>query len=185
MRHLVDGKKLGRTSSHKKAMFANMATSLIMCERIETTLPKAKELRRIAERLITLGKQQTLHSRRRALSMIQSKEAVSKLFSDVAKRFTDRNGGYTRIMKLGFRHGDSAPMAMIEYVVTKIDQDSDSSKKSKKKAAPKVEKKKEAKKPDDAEHAKKAKTEEKVEKKAKERAPAKKKATKAKKSDKE
>ncbi len=116
MRHQVDGKKLGRTSAHRKAMFANMAVSLINHERIETTLPKAKELRRFAEKLITLGKSQTQVSRRRAYSLIKDHEAVSKLFDEIAKRYSGRSGGYTRILKLGFRHGDNAPMALIEYV---------------------------------------------------------------------
>lgn len=116
MRHNVDGRKLGRTSSHKKAMFRNMAASLILHDRIETTLPKAKELRRIADRLVTLGKRQTLHARRRAARFIHSKPALIKLFDELAGRFSSRNGGYTRIMKLGWRHGDSAPMATIEYL---------------------------------------------------------------------
>ncbi|MFH0800302.1 MAG: 50S ribosomal protein L17 [Pseudomonadota bacterium] len=116
MRHHVDGKKLGRTSAHRKAMFANMATSLILNDRIETTLPKARELRRVADRLVTLGKRKTLHAQRRAVAIIHNKKAVHKLFAELAKRFADRNGGYTRILKLGWRHGDSAPMAAIEYI---------------------------------------------------------------------
>ena len=117
MRHHVDTVKLGRKSPHTKAMFSNMATSLLMHSRIATTLPKAKQLRRIADRLITIGKQGTVHARRRAFAMLRDKNAVSKLFDDVAHRFMDRHGGYTRILKLGHRHGDAAPMAMIEYVV--------------------------------------------------------------------
>lgn len=116
MRHHVDGRKLGRTSSHRRAMFANMAASLIRHDRIETTLPKAKELRSLAERLVTMGKQQTLHARRRAIAIIRDKKAVHKLFDELAGRFSARNGGYTRILKLGWRHGDAAPMAMIEYL---------------------------------------------------------------------
>lgn len=116
MRHQVQGRKLGRTSSHRRAMFANMASSLILENRIETTLPKAKELRSVAERLVTMGKQGTLHARRRAVALIRNKAAVHKLFDELAKRFTDRHGGYTRVMKLGWRHGDAAPMAAIEYL---------------------------------------------------------------------
>lgn len=116
MRHLVDGKKLGRTTAHRKAMFANMAVSLINLERIETTLPKAKELKRFADKLVTLGKKQNLNSRRIAISLIKDSDAVAKLFNELAKRYATRNGGYTRIMKLGWRHGDCAPMAMIEYL---------------------------------------------------------------------
>lgn len=116
MRHHVDGRKLGRTSAHRKAMFSNMLTSLVLCDRIETTLPKAKELRRLADRLVTLGKQKTLHARRRAAAIIRDRHAVSKIFSELATRFEARNGGYTRIYRLGNRHGDSAPMAIIEYL---------------------------------------------------------------------
>jgi len=97
-------------------MFANMVSSLILHDRIETTLPKAKELRRVADRLVTLGKRKTLHARRHAVAMIKNKKAVSKVFGELAERFAERNGGYTRIYKLGFRHGDSAPMAVIEYL---------------------------------------------------------------------
>lgn len=116
MRHHVEGRKLGRTSSHRRALFSNMATSLILKDRIETTLPKAKELRSIADRLVTMGKKGTVHARRRAFSIIHSREAVQKLFSDLAGRFAKRHGGYTRILKLGNRHGDAAPMAVIEYL---------------------------------------------------------------------
>lgn len=116
MRHHVDGRKLGMKSSHKKAMFANMSASLILHDRIETTLPKAKELRRIADRLVTLGKSQLLSARRRAIAITRNKTAVHKLFNELAKRFESRNGGYTRILKLGWRHGDAAPMAAIEYL---------------------------------------------------------------------
>lgn len=116
MRHHVEGRKLGRTSPHRKSLFANLAASLILHDRIETTLPKAKELRSLADRLVTLGKQQTLHARRRAISIIRNKVAVHKLFDELAHRFNGRNGGYTRLLKLGFRHGDAAPMAVIEYL---------------------------------------------------------------------
>ncbi len=97
-------------------MFSNMAASLLKHEQIKTTLPKAKEMRRIADRIITLGKRGNLHSRRRALAMLGDAEAVSKLFGTLADRYRDRNGGYTRVMKAGYRYGDSAPMAIIELV---------------------------------------------------------------------
>lgn len=116
MRHLVDHRKLGRTASHRKALLRNMATSLILSERIETTLPKAKELRRVADRLVTLAKKGTLHARRRAARLLQDPEALRKLFDGFADRFKDRAGGYTRIYRFGFRHGDAAEMAAIEYL---------------------------------------------------------------------
>lgn len=116
MRHRVSGRKFGRTMEHRKAMFRNMVTSLIVEERIETTLPRAKELRRVADRMVTLGKKGTLHARRQALSYVRSNAAVQKLFSDLAGRFAERSGGYTRILKLGYRDGDGSAMAMIEYL---------------------------------------------------------------------
>lgn len=116
MRHHVDGKKLGRTSSHRKAMFSNMAASLILHDKIETTLPKARELKRLADRLITIAKQRTLHARRRAFAIIRNDKAIKRLFAELVDRFAARNGGYTRILKLGSRHGDAAPMAAIEYL---------------------------------------------------------------------
>ena len=116
MRHGFRLRKLNRTASHRKAMFANMAASLIKHEQIVTTLPKAKELRPIVEKLVTLGKRGTLHARRQAISQIQDKTQVSKLFDTIASRYAERNGGYIRIMKAGFRHGDNAPMAVIEFV---------------------------------------------------------------------
>lgn len=121
MRHRKAGRKLNRTSSHRKAMFANMAASLIEHEQIVTTLPKAKELRPIVEKLVTLGKRGDLHARRQAISQIQDQNQVRKLFDTIAKRYIDRNGGYTRIMKAGFRYGDSAPMAVIEFVDRDVD----------------------------------------------------------------
>ncbi len=121
MRHRMSGRKLNRTSSHRKAMFSNMAAALLQHEQIKTTLPKAKEMRRIADRMITLGKRGSLHSRRRALSILQDKELVSKLFGPLAERYKDRNGGYTRLVKAGFRYGDSAPMAVIELVDRDVD----------------------------------------------------------------
>ena len=116
MRHLKDYRKLGRTTAHRKAMIRNMVTSLIAHERIETTLPKAKELRRFAEHMITIGKQGSLHARRQALSFVRNSQVVQKLFAELAVRFQDRAGGYTRIYRLGDRPGDNAPMAMIEYL---------------------------------------------------------------------
>ncbi|MEL6920081.1 MAG: 50S ribosomal protein L17 [Pseudomonadota bacterium] len=121
MRHRKAGRKLNRTSSHRKAMFANMAASLIEHEQIVTTLPKAKELRPIVEKLVTLGKRGDLHARRQAISQIQDQAQVRKLFDAIAKRYQDRNGGYLRIMKAGFRYGDSAPMAVIEFVDRDVD----------------------------------------------------------------
>ena len=116
MRHKIAGRKLGRTSSHRKAMFRNMVTSLFEHERIVTTAEKAKELRPIAEKLITLAKKGDLHSRRQALSYIQSKDVVEKLFTDIRDTFAERKGGYTRILKTGVRKGDAASMAIIELV---------------------------------------------------------------------
>ena len=116
MRHGKSGRKLNRTSSHRKAMFANMAASLITHEQITTTVPKAKEIRPIVEKLVTLGKRGDLHARRQALSQIQDKEAVKKLFDAIAARYVTRNGGYLRIMRAGYRHGDNAAMAIIEFV---------------------------------------------------------------------
>jgi len=116
MRHGISGRKLNRTTSHRKAMFSNMAGSLIMHEQIKTTLPKAKDLRPIVERLITLGKKGGLHSRRQVLSVIRDQETVNKIFTTLAQRYSSRSGGYTRIMKAGSRYGDLAPMAYIELV---------------------------------------------------------------------
>ena len=116
MRHGKSGRKLNRTASHRKAMFANMAASLIEHEQIITTLPKAKEMRPIADKLITLGKRGDLHARRQAISQIRNPGLVRKLFEELAPRYKDRDGGYTRVMKAGFRYGDNAPMAVIELV---------------------------------------------------------------------
>ncbi len=116
MRHRNSGRKLNRTSSHRKAMFRNMATALLKHEQIKTTLPKAKELRPVVERMITLGKRGNLHARRQALSYLRDEKIVSKLFEDLAERYGDRQGGYTRVLKAGYRYGDSAPMAFIELV---------------------------------------------------------------------
>jgi len=117
MRHRMSGRKLNRTSSHRKALFGNMAAALIKHEQIKTTLPKAKELRAVVDRLITLGKRGDLHARRIAVSRLHGeKKLVDKLFTTLADRYRDRPGGYTRVMKAGFRYGDSAPMAIIEFV---------------------------------------------------------------------
>ena len=121
MRHGMKGRKLNRTSSHRKALFRNLAAALIEHEQISTTVPKAKELRPIVEKMITLGKRGDLHARRQALSDIGNAQLVDKLFSTLAERYKTRNGGYTRIMRHGFRFGDSAPMAVIEFVDRDID----------------------------------------------------------------
>ncbi len=116
MRHLKSGRKLNRTSSHRKAMFRNMAASLIEHEQIKTTVPKAKELRKVAEPLITLGKTPTVANRRLAFNRLRNRTVVSKLFDDLGVRFKDRPGGYLRILKCGLRTGDKAPMAYVQLV---------------------------------------------------------------------
>ena len=119
MRHKYSGRKLNRTSSHRTAMFKNMMASLIEHEEIKTTLPKAKELRKFLERLITISKVDTVAKRRVVFSRIRSKDAVTKLFSELGPRFKNRPGGYLRILKCGFRPGDKAPMAIIQLVAKK------------------------------------------------------------------
>ncbi len=121
MHHGFRGRRFSRTASHRKAMFANMAQALITHEQIMTTLPKAKDLRPIVEKLVTLGKRGDLHARRQAIAQIRSEEVVRKLFDVIAKRYGARNGGYLRIMKAGFRYGDAAPMAVIEFVDRDVD----------------------------------------------------------------
>lgn len=116
MRHGKGNRRLNRTSEHRKLMFANMAGSLIEHEQIKTTLPKAKELRGIAEKLVTLGKRGDLHARRLAASRLKQDAHVKKLFDVLGPRYKDRNGGYTRVLKAGFRYGDMAPMAYVEFV---------------------------------------------------------------------
>jgi large subunit ribosomal protein L17 len=116
MRHGNANRKLSRTSAHRKAMFANMSASLIKHEQIVTTLPKAKELRPIVEKLITLGKRGDLHARRQAISQMKDETQVAKLFAVIGPRYKDRQGGYVRILKAGFRYGDNAPVAVIELV---------------------------------------------------------------------
>ena len=116
MRHGNTNRKLNRTSAHRKAMFANMSASLIKHEQIVTTLPKAKELRPIVEKLITLGKRGDLHARRQAISKVRDESVIKKLFDTLAPRYAERQGGYCRVLKAGFRRGDNAPMAVIEFV---------------------------------------------------------------------
>ena len=116
MRHGNSGRKLGRTTTHRKATFANMAVALITHEQIRTTLPKAKELRPVVEKLITLGKRGDLHARRQAIAQIRDVAMVKKLFDVLGPRYKDRKGGYTRILKAGFRHGDNAAVGVIEFV---------------------------------------------------------------------
>lgn len=135
MRHRRAGRKLGRTSSHRMAMLRNMVTDFFEKEKIITTVPKAKELRPYAEKLITLGKQESLHARRRALSVIRRKSVVHKLFDTLAPRYADRNGGYTRIIRLGqFRKGDNAELAIIELVGSDADVEAAEEKKETKKS---------------------------------------------------
>jgi large subunit ribosomal protein L17 len=121
MRHGNAHRKLNRTAEHRRAMFANMAVALIKHEQIVTTLPKAKDLRSIVEKLITLGKRGDLHARRQAIAEMRDIDVVKKLFEVIGPRYKDRNGGYTRVMKAGFRHGDSAPRAVIELVDRDVD----------------------------------------------------------------
>lgn len=121
MRHGKVHRKLGRTTEHRKAMFANMAAALIKHEQIMTTLPKAKELRPVVEKLVTLGKRGDLHARRQAIAQMRDVDMVKKLFDVLGPRYKERKGGYTRIMKAGFRYGDSAPLAVIEFVDRDMD----------------------------------------------------------------
>ncbi len=116
MRHGMSGRKLGRKSAHRKSMFINLASALIKHEQITTTLPKAKDLRPVAEKLVTLGKRGDLHARRQALSVLKDADLTNKLFSVLAERYKTRQGGYIRVLKAGFRYGDNAPMAIIEFV---------------------------------------------------------------------
>ena len=116
MRHRMSGRKLNRTKEHRKAMFSNMAAALIKHEQIKTTLPKAKDLRPIVEKLISMGKRGRLHDRRRAFAMLRDDATTAKLFGTLADRYADRSGGYTRVIKAGYRYGDTAPMAVIELV---------------------------------------------------------------------
>ena len=137
MRHRIEKRKLGRTSSHREAMLRNLVTSLLDKERVETTLAKAKELRRVADRMVTLGKRGDLSARRRALRFVRTQDVVKKLFTDIALRYESRPGGYTRIYQIGPRVGDGASMALIE-LVDRPDGDAagKKSKAAKKKTAP-------------------------------------------------
>ena len=121
MRHLNAGRKLNRSAAHRRALFRNLVTALFERERIRTTDAKAKEVRRLAERMITLGKDGSLAARRRALTFIQRRAVVKRLFEDIAPRFKERAGGYTRIIKLGIRHGDAAPVSVIQLTTLAAD----------------------------------------------------------------
>ena len=121
MRHAVAGRKLGRTTSHRKALFSNLAAALIKHEQIKTTLPKAKELRPVVEKLVTLGKKGGLAARRQILASIKDDKLADKLLTTLAERYKARAGGYTRVLKAGFRHGDNAPMAIIEFIDRDVD----------------------------------------------------------------
>lgn len=125
MRHAIRGRKLGRTTAHRRALFRNQLASLVRHERIVTTLPKAKELRPLFEKTVTQGKRGTLHARRRVRRWLSDRHLVKKLFDDIAPRFADRSGGYTRILKLGPRKGDGAEMAIIELVDYELGQDAE------------------------------------------------------------
>jgi len=141
MRHRKAGIKLGRTTSHRTALFRNMVTSLLKYERIQTTDPKAKELRRWADNVITLAKRGDLHARRQALAIVMEKDVVNKLFAEAAERFGTRAGGYTRIIKLGRRPGDAAPVSVIELIAADKPKDKKTKKKKEEKASkPKVRK---------------------------------------------
>jgi len=137
MKHGIKGRKLNRTSSHRKSLFMNLSNALLQHEQIKTTLPKAKDLRPFVEKIITLAKTDSLANRRRALSILRDETLVNKLFTDIAPRVKNRNGGYTRILKFGFRTGDKAPMAIVELVDRVVAQVSVSKEDKKKKAAAK------------------------------------------------
>ncbi len=116
MRHKISGRKLNRSSAHRKALFKNLAAALIKHEQITTTLPKAKDLRPVIEKMITIGKKGTLHARRQLISKLPKSADLNKIMTELPDRYKDRNGGYTRIIKKGFRYGDSSPMAIIEFI---------------------------------------------------------------------
>jgi large subunit ribosomal protein L17 len=137
MRHQKAGRKLGRTTSHKEAMLRNMVTSFFKHEKITTTDIKAKELRKVAEKMITLGKNGSLHARRQAASVVRERGVVKKLFEEISPRYKDRAGGYTRIIKSGFRVGDNAPLAMIELIPQEVKKEEKPKAKSRKKASAK------------------------------------------------
>ena len=135
MYHGKAGRKLGRSSSHREAMFRNMVTSIIKHESIRTTDATAKEVRKLADRMITLGKRGDLHARRQALSVVRDKEMVAKLFGELAERFRSRAGGYTRIVKVGYRFGDNAPVSILEYIPDENRKEKSKPKKKKEKKA--------------------------------------------------
>jgi len=134
MRHQKAGRKLGRTTSHKEAMLRNMVTSFFKHEKIITTDIKAKELRKVAEKMITLGKNESLHARRQAASVVRERGVVKKLFEEISPRYKDRAGGYTRIIKAGFRVGDNAPLAVIELIPQEVKKEEKPKAKGRKKA---------------------------------------------------
>lgn len=140
MRHLKAGFKLGRKPAHRRATLRNLVTNVILHERVQTTLPRAKATQPLVERMITLGKRDTLHSRRQAIAFLATDEAAKKLFGDIAPRFADRNGGYTRIVRLGFRIGDGAETAMLELVGSELKKKEKKGRKKKEAAPPKEEK---------------------------------------------
>jgi large subunit ribosomal protein L17 len=136
MRHLVSGSKLGRQPAHRRATLRNLVTNLIEKERIQTTLRRAKAARPIAERMITLGKRDSLHSRRQAAAFLQTVDATKKLFADLAPRFADRPGGYTRIVRVGWRIGDGAELAILEFIGSELKKKDKKGKKAKAEEAP-------------------------------------------------
>jgi large subunit ribosomal protein L17 len=136
MRHLVSGSKLGRNPAHRRATLRNLVTNLIEKERIQTTLRRAKAARPIAERMITLGKRDSLHSRRQAAAFLQTVDATKKLFADLAPRFADRPGGYTRIVRVGWRIGDGAELAILEFIGSELKKKDKKGKKAKAEEAP-------------------------------------------------
>ncbi|MBU4484150.1 50S ribosomal protein L17 [bacterium] len=148
MRHLKDKKRLGTHSSHSKAIARNLIKALITNGRIQTTLARAKAMRSMADKMVTLGKRNDLHARRQVYKVVSNRSLVSKLFNEIAPHFSNRQGGYTRVLKLGFRNGDNAPMARLEYILPakkKVEKKEDTEKKAAKKAAKKVAKKSAAK----------------------------------------
>ncbi len=180
MRHLKSGRKLSRTSSHRKALFRNLAASLFYHESIKTTNPKALELRRVAERLITMAKSGGTHAMRHAFAILRDKGVVKKLFADIGARYDGVNGGYTRVLKLGPRKGDAAPMALIELTRKKEEKDQ---KKEAKKASKKAAPKKETEKQEKAKAPKKEKAEAEKGKKEEKKAPKKEKKAKEEKAE--
>lgn len=138
MRHLVSGRKLSRRKSHRMAMLANLAASLVKHGRVKTTDAKAKEVRPFVERMVTFAKRGDLHARRIVLSRLKDSDAVKKLFDEIGPRYTNRLGGYTRILKLGFRQGDNSPVSLIEFVEEEIEKKSPAKSKAKKKKTPKI-----------------------------------------------